>query len=123
MLEHDVIKENGLESQIKAKIPSQMYNDNDFKLNSYSLYYKPFATLKLSCQADYSTKSIEAAGKQLGDVSDKYQAVFICALLVFIGLCVTLTLQFKMHKFDSLLIHGMNIIEFGLQITVVYFYT
>jgi hypothetical protein len=44
--EYNVYSQNGLLEKIKSKIPSWVYSDSDLRKNSYSMYYKPFATLK-----------------------------------------------------------------------------
>ena len=44
--EYDVYSQNGLLGKIKSKIPSWIYSDSDLGKNSYSMYFKPFATLK-----------------------------------------------------------------------------
>ena len=44
--EYYVYSQNGLLEKIKSKIPSWIYSDSELFKNSYSMYYKPYATLK-----------------------------------------------------------------------------
>jgi hypothetical protein len=60
--EYDVYSQNGLLEKIKSKIPSWIYSDSDLSKNSFSMYYKPFATLKAKCETNYSTQDIASSG-------------------------------------------------------------
>lgn len=51
--EFDVYSQNFLIGRIKERIPTWIYSDFDLKLNDYNMYYKPYSTLKMSCQASY----------------------------------------------------------------------
>jgi hypothetical protein len=53
--EYDTYQQNKILDSILDALPSGVYSQADLRKNDYNMYYKPFSTLKQSCQSTYST--------------------------------------------------------------------
>ena len=86
------------------------------------MFYKPFSTFKLKCQAAYSTQDIANSGKDLGKISDSYFAVFITAMVVFVVLFFCSTAHFKMSRVKSIVIHVLALVDLLAHTALIVFY-
>ena len=110
--------ENGFLGKIKSKIPSWVYSGSELRENSFSIYYKPYATLNIACEEDYSTEYIASSGKQMGSLSDTYQLIYVTALVASILLAGLILLMPNSNKLNIDIDHVLVVTVFGVIVQV-----
>ena len=110
--------QNGLLGLIQSKLPSWIYSDSELRKNSYSMYFKPYATLKVQCQTAYSTEDIQKSGMEIGKVSDAYFALFVSAIVVFIVLFIFMIVYYFMRKIPTNVVIILNLLDFLVHMIV-----
>lgn len=115
-------EKNDLIRTIRDYIPVGKYNEIELRLNNYYMFYKPYSTLKLACQATFPSDIIANSSQLMQGVSDAYYSAFVAAIVVFVvALACTLnTLQ--MQKKKSRNIHIALVIEILAHIILVKIY-
>ena len=96
--EYDVYNQNYLIGRIIDKIPRWIYSESDLKRNNYKMYFKGYSTLTTECSASYSTDDLAQSGLKLGKVSDNYNGILICSIVLYVALFIFIFFNCSLNK-------------------------
>ena len=91
------------------------------------MYHKPFSLWKQECQAVYTTQDVADQGKQIGDISRLFLALFIITLVTYISVCLNQILYVFCGGADNcchfIFIFLIGFVEIGGYIALIVVYS